>query len=135
MAGPDRTCDGDRPVLASGRRRLPRLLTEYDAVKEVFGASRFTPVGFGPSLDAVLGGRPRRPALAAPASDGGMGHRQPRVHSRHVQAFMLWMALQTGQPVRLARDRRTGLFDHLRPPAAQLDAPGGGSGELHGRSC
>ena len=36
-----------------------RLLDEYDEVKSAFSGSQFTPVGFGPSLDARLAEHPR----------------------------------------------------------------------------
>lgn len=76
-----------------------RMLGEYDDVKSVFSASQFTPVGFGPSLDERLAGHPagrvwqRRNALSA------WDIIRHEFTSRHVRAFMLWMAFQTNQAV------------------------------------
>ena len=35
-----------------------RLISDYDSVKHLFGASRFTPPGFGPSLEQMLAEHP-----------------------------------------------------------------------------
>jgi phytoene dehydrogenase-like protein len=76
-----------------------RLLSEYDQVKTIFSRSQHTPVGFGPSLGQMLAEHPR----------GGIWQRRMALSawevirhefsSPHVRAFMLWMALQTNQPV------------------------------------
>ncbi len=76
-----------------------RMLDEYDEVKGIFSQSQFTPVGFGPSLDQAFADHPkgriwqRRRALSA------WDVIRHEFSSRHVQAFMLWMAFQTNQLV------------------------------------
>jgi hypothetical protein len=76
-----------------------RMLAEYDEVKSIFSESQFTPVGFGPSLEARLAEHPhgrlwqRRRMLSA------WDIIRHEFSSRHVQAFMLWMAFQTNQAV------------------------------------
>src|ERR671932_794653 len=54
----DRTCE----ELARFSRRdadaFRRLIADYDSVKELVSASRYTPVGAGPSLDERLAGHP-----------------------------------------------------------------------------
>jgi phytoene dehydrogenase-like protein len=76
-----------------------RLLADYDAVKGAYGASRFTPVGFGPSLEerlAELPGGRRWLRINAMSAWDVVRH---EFEDRHVRAFMLWMAWQTLQPL------------------------------------
>src|SRR5215469_3325700 len=73
-----------------------RLLDDYDEVKGLFSRWQFTPVGLGPSLDELLAGYPiwaRRRQLSA------VEVVRHEFSSRHVQAFLLWMAYQVFQPV------------------------------------
>jgi phytoene dehydrogenase-like protein len=76
-----------------------RLLAEYDEVKSVFSTSQFTPVGFGPSLDALLAEHPRGLLWQRRAALSAWDVIRHEFTSRHVQAFMLWMAFQTNQAV------------------------------------
>lgn len=76
-----------------------KLLDEFESIKGVYGSWRFTPVGYGPSLDDALAAR----------ADGSKWIRRNvmsawdvisrEFESRHVQAFMTWMAFQTAQPI------------------------------------
>ncbi len=95
----DRTCEEIARFAPGDADAYRRVLAEWDAVKDVFTRYRFTPMGFGPSLEGMLSSRPRgrrwlrRAVLSA---------RDVVLHeftSRHVQSFMLWMAFQTAQPV------------------------------------
>src|SRR5947209_13066395 len=54
----ERTCDEIARFSRADATAYRRLLAEYDAVKDVFAAQRFTPVGFGPSFSEMLSGRP-----------------------------------------------------------------------------
>lgn len=126
----DRTCDEIARFSAADADAYRRLLAEYDAVKDVFTRHRFTPVGFAPRLEEMLADRPgggkwiRRAALSA---------REIVFHefeSRHVQAFLLWMAFQTAQPVDSAG---SGVLAHSIVYGRQRRSwtiPRGGSGEL-----
>jgi phytoene dehydrogenase-like protein len=106
------------------------LLAEFDAVKDIFTSYRFTPMGFGPSLEEMLAERPgglrwlRRAALSA---------RDIVLHeftSRHVQAFMLWMAFQTAQPVDSAGSGPLAYSIVYGRQRRSWTIPRGGSGEL-----
>lgn len=75
-----------------------RMMEEYDAVKEVFGAARYTPIGFGPDLDSRLrehpqGWRWRRRVLASAWDVIRREYQHPAV-----RAAMTWMAFMTMQP-------------------------------------
>jgi phytoene dehydrogenase-like protein len=76
-----------------------RMLAEYDEVKPVFSGSQFTPVGFGPSLEARLAEHPRGRVWQRRRVLSAWDIIRHEFSSRHVQAFMLWMAFQTNQAV------------------------------------
>ena len=76
-----------------------RMLDEYDEVKSIFSASQFTPVGFGPSVDARLADHPRGRVWQRRRVLSAWDIIKHEFSSRHVRAFMLWMAFQTNQAV------------------------------------
>jgi phytoene dehydrogenase-like protein len=76
-----------------------RLLDSYDEVKSIFSRSQFTPVGFGPSLDAMLAEHPRGMIWARRRQLSAVEVVRHEFTSRHIQAFLLWMAFQVFQPV------------------------------------
>jgi phytoene dehydrogenase-like protein len=104
-----------------------RLLADYDAVKEVFTRYRFTPVGFGPSLQDMLAERPKWLRRAAVSAWDVVRH---EFTSRHVQAFMLWMAFQTAQPVDSAGSGPLAYSIIFGRQRRSWTIPRGGSGEL-----
>ncbi|MPZ74422.1 MAG: NAD(P)-binding protein [Nitriliruptorales bacterium] len=94
----DRTCEefaAFSPRDADGYRRM---MSEYDDVKGLFGAYRYTPIDWGPSLDERLADR----------ADGMRWQRRRQMSAWeiirtefedwHSRAFMLWMAFMTMQP-------------------------------------
>jgi phytoene dehydrogenase-like protein len=126
----DRTCDEIARFSRADADAYRRLLTEFDGVKDIFTRYRFTPMGFGPGLEKMLIDRPggvrwlRRAALSA--RDVVLRE----FTSRHVQAFMLWMAFQTAQPV---DSSGSGLLAYSIVSGRQRRSwtlPRGGSGEL-----
>jgi phytoene dehydrogenase-like protein len=76
-----------------------RLLDEYDQVKTIFSRSQFTPIGFGPSLDQMLAEHPQGRIWARRRQLSALEVVRHEFTSRHVQAFLLWMAFQVFQPV------------------------------------
>lgn len=76
-----------------------RLLTEYADVQPIFARARFQPVGTRPTLEEALAehpsGRIWRRRLAISAWD----IIRTEFESRHVRAFMFWMAAQTGMDI------------------------------------
>ena len=126
----DRTCEEIAYYSPRDADAYRRMLAEYDAVKEAFNRSRFTPVGFGPSLDRMLevlpGGARWRRRLAMSAWD--IVCRE--FESPHVQAFMLWMAFQTGQPVGSAGSGPLAYSIIFGRQRRSWTLPRGGSGEL-----
>jgi phytoene dehydrogenase-like protein len=72
-----------------------RMLAEYDEVKEAFAAARITPHGFGPSLEELLLAHPRGRIWLRRNAISAWEIIRREFESRHVRAFMLWMAFQT----------------------------------------
>jgi phytoene dehydrogenase-like protein len=76
-----------------------RLLDEYDEVKHIFGAATFTPIGFGPSLEARLAEHPRGSIWLRRRAMSAWDVIRHEFESEHVRAFLLWQAYQTLVPV------------------------------------
>jgi phytoene dehydrogenase-like protein len=76
-----------------------RLIDEYDEVKGAFGRARFTPLGFGPSLEEMLLELPRGRIWLRRNAISAWDVIRHEFQSRHVRAFMVWMAFQTLVPV------------------------------------
>jgi phytoene dehydrogenase-like protein len=76
-----------------------RLISEYDSVKHLFGRSRFTPPGFGPSLEQMLAEHPDASRWQRRRLMSAADVVRHEFESTHVRAFMLWQAFQTLVPV------------------------------------
>jgi phytoene dehydrogenase-like protein len=126
----ERTCDEiarfSRPDADSYRR----LIAEYDAVKDVFARQRFTPIGFGPSFAEMIADRRGAGRWRRRAAISAWDVVRHEFESRHVQAFMLWMAFQTGQPVDSAGSGPLAYSIVFGRQRRSWTIPRGGSGEL-----
>ena len=126
----DRTCEEIARFSTADADAYRRLLAAYDEIKGVITRHRFTPVGFGPSLDEMLSERRdgniwiRRAALSA------WDVVRHEFSSRHVQAFVLWMAFQTAQPVDSAGSGVLAYSIVFGRQRRSWTIPRGGSGEL-----
>lgn len=76
-----------------------RMLDEFEEVKSVYGAYRFTPIGYGPSLDQRLADHPHGQRWMRRNVMSAWEVIRREFESRHMRAFMAWMAFQTGQPL------------------------------------
>ena len=107
-----------------------RLIAEYDSVKKVFGQNRYTPVGYGPSLDEALMQRPDGALWVRRYKQTALEIVNAYFEDDHVRAFMLWMAFMTIQPI----DRpQTGRLAYAVANGRQhysWTTPVGGSGSL-----
>jgi phytoene dehydrogenase-like protein len=126
----ERTCEEIARFSTHDEGAYRLLLTEYDAVKDVFSRQRFTPVGFGPSFDQLLQGRPGAARWRRRAAMSAWDVVRHEFESRHVQAFMLWMAFQTGQPVGSAGSAPLAYSIVFGRQRRSWTIPRGGSGEL-----
>jgi phytoene dehydrogenase-like protein len=95
----ERTCEEIARFSARDADAYRRLIADYDSIKAPFAAARFQPVGWGPSFEERLREHPhgsRWQRIRALSAWDVVRH---EFEDRHVQAFMLWMAFQTCQPV------------------------------------
>lgn len=123
----DDTCDEIARFSQRDADSYRRLIEEYELVKSPIGATRFRPIGKGPSLREVLAERPiwmRRHMMSA---------RDVIVSTfeeEHIRAFMGWIASQTAVPIDAAG---TGLLAYQIVAGRQARSwsiPVGGSGRL-----
>ncbi len=126
----DRTCEELERFSRADAAAYRRLLAEYDAVKDAFARVRFTPVGLGPSLEEMLAGRPGGARWLRRAAMSAWDVVRYEFESRHVRAFMLWMAFQTGQPVDSAGSGPLAYSIVFGRQRRSWTIPRGGSGEL-----
>jgi phytoene dehydrogenase-like protein len=126
----ERTCEQIAYYSRADAAAYRRLLSEYDAVKDVFNRQRFTPVGLGPSLDQMLEARPGGARWRRRAAMSAWEVIRREFESPHVQSFMLWMAFQTGQPVDSAGSGPLAYSIVFGRQRRSWTLPRGGSGEL-----
>jgi phytoene dehydrogenase-like protein len=126
----ERTCAEIAHFSRADAESYRRLLAEYDAVKDVFARQRFTPIGFGPSFSEMLAGRPGEGRWRRRAAISAWEVVRHEFESRHVRAFMLWMAFQTGQPVDSAGSGPLAYSIVFGRQRRSWTIPRGGSGEL-----
>ena len=104
-----------------------RALAEFADIRAAVGAYRFNPIGYAPPLEVALAERPRwLRRLASSAYDVV----RRTYESPYLQAYVLWQAFQTAQPV---DSPGSGLLAHSIVAGRQERSwtlPLGGSGEL-----
>jgi phytoene dehydrogenase-like protein len=109
-----------------------RGLEEFAEIRGAVGAYRFNPIGYAQPLDVALADRPRWLRRIAMSSYDVVRH---EYESRHVQAYILWQAFQTAQPV---DSPGSGLLAYSIVAGRQERSwtlPRGGSGELPRALC
>jgi len=107
-----------------------RMLDEYDAVKHLFGASRFTPPGFGPSLQEMLRDHPAGRRWMRRSMMSAWDVVRHAYEDPHVQAFMLWQAFQSLVPVDAAGSGPLAYSIVFGRQRRGWTIPRGGSGRL-----
>jgi phytoene dehydrogenase-like protein len=107
-----------------------RMLSEYDAVKHLFGASRFTPPGFRPSLEEMLADHPDGRRWMRRRMMSAWDVIRHEYESEHVRAFMLWQAFQTLVPVDSAGSGPLAYSIVFGRQRRSWTIPRGGSGRL-----
>jgi phytoene dehydrogenase-like protein len=107
-----------------------RMLSEYDAVKGIFGAVRFTPPGFGPTLAERLQDHPDGRRWLRRSMMSAWDVVRSQYESPHVQSFMLWQAFQTLVPVDSAGSGPLAYSIVFGRQRRSWTLPRGGSGRL-----
>jgi phytoene dehydrogenase-like protein len=75
-----------------------RMIAEYDAIKKVFGQYRYTPIGYGPTLDEALAAQPNGALWIQRYKSSALEIIDDYFTDEHVRTFMLWLAFMTIQP-------------------------------------
>jgi phytoene dehydrogenase-like protein len=123
----DRTCEEIARFSARDADTYRKALAEFAEIRGPLGRYRFNPIGYVPPLDVLLGDKPRwLRRIAASAWDVVRN----LYESPHVQAYLLWQAFQTAQPV---DSPGSGLLAYSIVAGRQAQSwtlPRGGSGEL-----
>ena len=128
----ERTCEEFAKFSRRDAEAFRRMMREYDSVKSVFGAYRYTPVGWGPSLAERLAERPDGNRWLRRVSATAWDVIEREFEDEHTRMFMLWMAFMTVQP---PENAGTGLLAYSLPYGRQQHSwtlPRGGSGALPG---
>jgi phytoene dehydrogenase-like protein len=95
----DRTCEEIARFSRRDAESYRRMVAEYDDIKHIYGRSRMTPAGFGPSLEKMLLEHPRGRIWLRRNAMSAWDVIRREFESRHVQCFMVWQAFQTLVPI------------------------------------
>ncbi|HET8740500.1 MAG TPA: NAD(P)/FAD-dependent oxidoreductase [Acidimicrobiia bacterium] len=95
----ERTLEEIRRFSSEDAVAYQRMLDEFEEVKGVYGAHRFTPIGYGPSLEERLAEHPRGQTWMRRNVMSAWEVIRREFTSRHMRAFMSWMSFQTAQPL------------------------------------
>ncbi len=126
----DRTCEEFAKFSRRDAEAFRRMIAEYESAKDAFGAYRYTPIGWGPSLQEQLAELPDGRRWLRRHAQSAWDVIQHEFEDRHTRAFMLWMAFMTLQP---PENAGTGSLAYSLPYGRQQHSwtlPKGGSGEL-----
>ncbi|MGH9064491.1 MAG: phytoene desaturase family protein [Acidimicrobiales bacterium] len=96
---PDRTAGELARFSQKDAAAYVRLLADYDQVAPIYGRYRYTPAGWGPSLEELLLGGPDGSKWARRAAMSAWDVISREFEDEHVRAFMAWMAFMTLQPL------------------------------------
>ena len=75
-----------------------RMITEYDAIKPLFDASSYTPIGFGKPVNDRLNEHPDGKKWLRRQAQSAWEIIKDNFEDDHSRCFMLWMAFQTVTP-------------------------------------
>jgi phytoene dehydrogenase-like protein len=95
----DRTAEEFAKFSAADAEAYRRLIAEYDEVKGLFGRYRYTPIGWGPPLEELLGSHPGGGRWLRRQAASAWEIIRAQFRDPHTRTFMLWMAFMTIQPV------------------------------------
>jgi phytoene dehydrogenase-like protein len=126
----DRTCAEFAKFSRGDAEAFRRMMAEYDRAKGAFGAYRYTPIGWGPSLQERLAELPDGHRWLRRVAESAWDVIAREFEDWHTRAFMLWLAFMTLQP---PENAGTGWLAYSLPYGRQQHSwtlPRGGSGEL-----
>lgn len=94
----DRTCVEFAKFSQKDAEAYRRMIKDYDAIKHIFGQSRYTPVGFGKPVNDRLAEHPDGKLWQRRIAQSAWEIIRDNFEDDHTRAFMLWMAFMTVIP-------------------------------------
>lgn len=94
----DRTCAEFAKFSKNDAVAYRRMIEEYEAVKPVFDAASYTPVGFGKPINERLNEHPDGKKWLRRSARSAWEIIRDNFEDDHTRSFMLWMAFQTVTP-------------------------------------
>ncbi len=126
----ERTCEELARFSEHDAEAYRRMVSEYDEVKLIYGRSRNTPPGFGPSLQEMLLEHPRGRIWLRRNAISAWDVIRREFEDPHVQAFMCWQAFQTLVPLDAAGSGTNAYSIIFGRQRRSWSIPRGGSGAL-----
>jgi phytoene dehydrogenase-like protein len=126
----ERTCEEIARFSRRDAEAYRRMVAEYDDVKQLYGRSRMTPPGFGPTLEEMLLEHPRGRIWLRRNAMSAWDVIRREFESRHVQGFMVWQAFQTLVPIDAAGSGPLAYSIIFGRQRRSWSIPRGGSGAL-----
>ncbi|MBZ5700872.1 MAG: NAD(P)/FAD-dependent oxidoreductase [Acidobacteriia bacterium] len=126
----ERTCAEFARFSKKDAAAYRRMITEYAEVGPIFGASAYTPIGFGKPINELLAAHPKGKLWQRRVAMSAWEIIRDNFEDDHCRAFMIWMAYQTVVP---PEDSMTGRLAYALVSGRQRwswTTPKGGSGAL-----
>src|SRR5262249_31936289 len=94
----DRTCEEFARFSKKDAAAYRRMMSEYEAIKPIFDAVSYTPVGFGKPINDRLAEHPQGKIWQRPSAMSARESVRDTCEDDPCRAFMMWMAFQTVVP-------------------------------------
>ena len=126
----DRTYDEIARFSKRDAETYRRLLAEYAEIRDAVNRYRFNPVGYAPALDEAAAGVPSGAKWLRRFNQSAWDVIGYDYEDRHIQAYLIWQAFQTAQPVDSAGSGLLGVSITAGRQMQSWALPKGGSGML-----
>jgi phytoene dehydrogenase-like protein len=94
----ERTCAEFAKFSRKDAAAYRRMIADYEAVKPIFDAVSYTPIGWGKPINERLAGHPQGKLWQRRIAMSGWEIIRDNFEDDHCRAFMLWLAFQTVVP-------------------------------------
>jgi len=94
----DRTCEEFAKFSKKDAAAYRKMMTEYEAIKPIFAAAAYTPIGMGKPINERLAEHPQGKLWQRRIAMSAWDIIRDNFEDDHCRAFMVWMAYQTVEP-------------------------------------
>ena len=130
----ERTCDEFAKFSKKDAAAYRRMIADYDAVKPIFDAVSYTPIGLGKPVNERLAEHPDGKQWLRRIAMSGWDIIRDNFEDDHCRSFMLWMAFQTVVAAGMADVGTACIFAGPWPSALELVRAQGRVGDVLGRA-